>query len=176
MSRCDIMALVAVCLYCLAISSDGSRVLLGLTLVNRESKVSGIDFFQGMIRRDLQLTVTTDGAMGLIADTWLDSLRVRCCVSQDAEFVSECSHGKLGGAQLRGGATTNQGDSAPVGRGADQAGVFGAGPLERPLGQASVFGPRGEIACVKNGNSQECGESPWTFTGNSRLARVHSIR
>ena len=68
---------------CWAICSNGSRVLLDLTLANSESKVSAIEFFQGMIRRGLQppLTVTTDGAMGLIAAveaTWPRSLRVRC--------------------------------------------------------------------------------------------------
>ena len=70
-------------LCCWAICSDGSRVLLDMTLANSESKVSVVEFFQGMIRRGLQppLTVTTDGAMGLttaVDETWPRAYRVRC--------------------------------------------------------------------------------------------------
>lgn len=70
-------------LCCWAICSDGRRVLLDLTLANSESKEAAIDFFQGMVRRGLQppLTVTTDGAGGLVAAveaTWPRGLRVRC--------------------------------------------------------------------------------------------------
>ena len=172
---------------CWGICSNGSRVLLDLTLANSESKVSAMEFFQGMIRRGLQppLTVTTDGAMGLIAAveaTWPRSLRVRCWFHKmqnlhqkvppnmwsefrhrvidfrdapneaearsaagidggrlrwrfagslslldgrpgsfaepfecSAAASTKCSHGELGGAQLRGGAPKNQGDSAPLG-------------------------------------------------------------
>ena len=70
-------------LCCWGICSDGSRVLLDLTLANNESQAAVTEFLHGMIRRGLQapLTMTSDGAPGLISAlqaTWPRALRVRC--------------------------------------------------------------------------------------------------
>jgi transposase-like protein len=63
--------------------TDGSRVLLDLTLANNESYEATLDFLQSMIRRGLQtpLSCTTDGALGpikAIEATWPRSKRIRC--------------------------------------------------------------------------------------------------
>ena len=70
-------------LRCWGICSDGSRVLLDLTLANNESQAAVTEFLHGMIRRGLQapLTMTSDGAPGLISALQTTSpraLRVRC--------------------------------------------------------------------------------------------------
>ena len=69
-------------LCCWGICSDGSRVLLDLTLANNESQAAVTEFLQGMIRHGLRapLTMTSDGAPGLIAAleaTWPRAFRVR---------------------------------------------------------------------------------------------------
>lgn len=62
---------------------DGSKVLLDLTLARNESFEACLEFLQGMLRRGLPtpLTITTDGAAGLIKaveSTWPRSKRIRC--------------------------------------------------------------------------------------------------
>jgi hypothetical protein len=62
---------------------NGGKVLLDLTLTNGESEEAVVEFLRGMLRRGLRtpLTVTTDGAAGLIRAVeriWPLSLRLRC--------------------------------------------------------------------------------------------------
>jgi transposase-like protein len=62
---------------------DGRKVLLDMTCGNGESYESTMDFLRGMVKRGLRtpLTVTTDGARGLIKAVeaiWPKSLRIRC--------------------------------------------------------------------------------------------------
>ena len=69
-------------LCCWGICSDGSRVLLDLTLANNESQAAVTEFLHGMIRRGLRppLTMTSVGAPGLISAlqaTWPRALRIR---------------------------------------------------------------------------------------------------
>jgi putative transposase len=68
---------------CWAYLTDGSRVLIDLTTANAESYEACMDFLRNMIRRGLRtpLTVTTDGAAGLIKAVeaiWPKSKRIRC--------------------------------------------------------------------------------------------------
>jgi len=68
-----------------AILNDGRKVLLHLTLGNKESHSCWLDFIRDMIRRGLRrpLTVTTDGAPGLVRavnEAWPESVRIRCWV------------------------------------------------------------------------------------------------
>ena len=63
--------------------TDGSRVLLDLTLANNESYEAALEFIHGMICRGLQppLSCTTDGAPGLtkaVSAAWPRSKRIRC--------------------------------------------------------------------------------------------------
>ena len=63
--------------------TDGSRVLLDLTLANNESYEATLEFLHGMIRRGLPtpLSCTTDGAPGLIKaveSAWPRAKRIRC--------------------------------------------------------------------------------------------------
>nr|WP_269433393.1 transposase [Limnochorda pilosa] len=65
------------------ITVEGRRVLLHLALGNKESYANWLEFLRDMVSRGLEppLTVTTDGAPGLIRaveDMWPKSLRVRC--------------------------------------------------------------------------------------------------
>jgi len=65
------------------ITVEGQRVLLHLALGNKESHANWLEFLRDMVSRGLgtPLTVTTDGAPGLIRaveDMWPKSLRVRC--------------------------------------------------------------------------------------------------
>lgn len=65
------------------ITLEGRRVLLHLALGNKESYTNWLDFLRDMVGRGLNtpLTVTTDGAPGLIRaveEMWPKSLRVRC--------------------------------------------------------------------------------------------------
>lgn len=64
-------------------STDGSRVLLGLKTGNAEDIDTVMDFLRDMVGRGLKtpLTVTTDGALGLtkaVDQMWPRSLRIRC--------------------------------------------------------------------------------------------------
>jgi transposase-like protein len=70
-------------LCCWAYLTDGSKVLLDITTAQSESFDASLDFLRGMSNRGLRvpLTVTTDGAPGLIAAIeahWPQSLRIRC--------------------------------------------------------------------------------------------------
>jgi len=65
------------------ILSDGRKVLLHMSLGNKESREDWLDHLRDMIRRGLPLplTVTTDGAPGLIQaveTVWPESERIRC--------------------------------------------------------------------------------------------------
>jgi putative transposase len=64
---------------------DGSKVLVHMSLGQKESQASWLEHFRSLIQRGLPnpLTVTSDGAPGCIAaieSTWPDSERVRCWV------------------------------------------------------------------------------------------------
>lgn len=66
-----------------AICSDGSKVLLHLSLGNKESAESWLEHLRSVVSRNLPvpLTVTTDGAPGLIKAVeamWPQSERIRC--------------------------------------------------------------------------------------------------
>jgi putative transposase len=66
-----------------AICSDGSKVLLHLSLGNKESSESWLEHFRSVVSRNLPipLTITTDGAPGLIKAVeamWPESERIRC--------------------------------------------------------------------------------------------------
>jgi putative transposase len=66
-----------------AICRDGRKVLLHMTLGNKESFDAWLDMVRDMIRRGLRIPtmITTDGAPGLIAavkQAWPRSLRQRC--------------------------------------------------------------------------------------------------
>jgi transposase-like protein len=65
------------------ILSDGSKVLIHLSLGNKESHEGWLDHLRGLVRRGLKvpLTVTTDGAPGLIKAVeaiWPEAERIRC--------------------------------------------------------------------------------------------------
>lgn len=65
------------------ILSDGSKVLIHLSLGNKESYEGWLDHLRDLVRRGLKtpLTVTTDGAPGLIKaveSLWPETERVRC--------------------------------------------------------------------------------------------------
>jgi len=68
-----------------AILADGSKVLLHMGLGNKESREDWLEHFRDLVRRGLRepLTVTTDGAPGLIAAVeaiWPKAERIRCWV------------------------------------------------------------------------------------------------
>lgn len=68
-----------------AILADGRKVLLHLTLGNRESYECWQAMLRAMVRRGLRtpVSITSDGAPGLlraITETWPKSLRIRCWV------------------------------------------------------------------------------------------------
>lgn len=68
---------------CWACLTDGGKVLVDMTIGNSESYELSIDFLRGMVKRGLRtpLTVTTDGARGLIKAVdamWPKSKRIRC--------------------------------------------------------------------------------------------------
>lgn len=70
-------------LVCWAILEDGRKVLVDLTLGNKESHTAWLSFFREMTARGLKvpLTITSDGAPGAIRaieETWPNSLRCRC--------------------------------------------------------------------------------------------------
>ncbi len=67
------------------ILSDGSKVLIHLSLGNKESYEDWLDHLRDLVRRGLgiPLTVTTDGAPGLIKAVeaiWPEAERIRCWV------------------------------------------------------------------------------------------------
>ena len=66
-----------------AICSDGTRVLLHMTLGNKESNDAWLEHFRSLVSRNLPtpITVTTDGAPGLIKAVeamWPEAERCRC--------------------------------------------------------------------------------------------------
>jgi len=66
-----------------AILSDGSKVLLHISLGHKESHESWLEHFRSLVSRNLPdpLTVTSDGAPGCIKATeamWPESERIRC--------------------------------------------------------------------------------------------------
>jgi len=68
-----------------AITLEGRKLLLSLTLGNRESHEAWRDFLRDLVARGLPapLTITTDGAPGLLRavdEVWPRSLRLRCWV------------------------------------------------------------------------------------------------
>lgn len=68
-----------------AILADGSRVLVHMELGSKESYEDWLEHFRGLVRRGLPtpLTVTTDGAPGLIQAVeaiWPEADRIRCWV------------------------------------------------------------------------------------------------
>jgi putative transposase len=68
-----------------AILRDGSKVLLHMSLGNKESQDSWLEHFRSLVSRGLPtpLTVTTDGAPGLIKAVeamWPEAERIRCWV------------------------------------------------------------------------------------------------
>jgi len=68
-----------------AILADGSKVIIHMSLGNKESRDDWLEHFRDMVRRGLQppLTVTTDGAPGLIQAVetmWPEAERIRCWV------------------------------------------------------------------------------------------------
>src|SRR5690606_13815390 len=65
------------------ICSDGGKVLLHMSLGNKESQSAWLEHLRSLVSRSLPvpLTITTDGAPGLIAAVeamWPESERVRC--------------------------------------------------------------------------------------------------
>lgn len=75
---CDVAILCA-----WGICTDGSKVLLGLSTSNTESTAASVSFLRDLVARGLRapLTITTDGAPGLIAAVdrvWPKSHRIRC--------------------------------------------------------------------------------------------------
>ena len=65
------------------IQSDGSRVLVHMGLGNKESHADWLEHFRDLVKRGMKtpLTVTTDGAPGLIKALeaiWPESERIRC--------------------------------------------------------------------------------------------------
>ncbi len=68
-----------------AILLDGSKVLIHMSLGNKESYEDWLEHFRDLVRRGLRtpLTVTTDGAPGLIKAAcaiWPEAQRIRCWV------------------------------------------------------------------------------------------------
>jgi len=86
-----------------AILLDGSKVLVHLSLGNKESHASWTEHFRSLIQRGMPepLTVTSDGAPGAIAaieSTWPAAERIRCWVHKMKnvlEKVPEDQHGEI---------------------------------------------------------------------------------
>lgn len=77
-----------------AILRDGTKVLLSLSLGNKESHSDWLEFLRDMIRRGLRipLSVTSDGAPGLIKaieEVFPQSLRIRCWVHKMENLSSK---------------------------------------------------------------------------------------
>jgi transposase-like protein len=73
---------------------DGSKVLLHMSLGNRESQESWLEHFRSLVSRGLPtpLTVTSDGAPGLIAAIeamWPESERIRCWFHKMANVLDK---------------------------------------------------------------------------------------
>jgi putative transposase len=73
---------------------DGSKVLLHMSLGNRESTESWLEHFRSLVSRGLPtpLTVTSDGAVGLIKAIeamWPESERIRCWFHKMANILDK---------------------------------------------------------------------------------------
>ena len=85
------------------ICSDGSKVLLHMSLGNKESAESWLEHFRSLVSRNLPcpLTITSDGAPGLIKAIeamWPESERIRCWfhkMKNVLEKVPEQVHGLI---------------------------------------------------------------------------------
>ena len=74
---------------------DGSKVLLHMSLGNKESQSSWLEHFRSLVSRNLPtpLTVTSDGAPGLIAAIeamWPEAERIRCWFHKMANILDKC--------------------------------------------------------------------------------------
>ena len=77
-----------------AICADGSKELVHLSLGNHERSQSWLEHFRDVVRRGLPipLTVTTDGAPGLIQAveaSWPEAERIRCWVHKMANVLDK---------------------------------------------------------------------------------------
>ncbi len=77
-----------------AITVEGRKVLLSLSLGGRESYEAWREFLRDLVSRGLKvpLTITTDGAPGLIRaveETWPKSLRLRCWVHRTRNVLAK---------------------------------------------------------------------------------------
>ena len=84
--------------------AGGKKVLLSLSLGNKESYEAWLGFLRDMVSRGLPtpLTVTTDGAPGLlrvVGEVWADSLRLRCWVHRMRNFQAKVPPLTLAGKQ-----------------------------------------------------------------------------
>lgn len=78
---------------------DGSKVLLHMSLGNQESQESWLEHFRSLVSRNLPtpLTVTSDGAMGLIKAIeamWPEAERIRCWVHKMANLLDKVPDGQ----------------------------------------------------------------------------------
>lgn len=76
-----------------AVTREGRKVLLSLSVGNAESYEAWQDFLRDLVRRGLQppLTVTTDGAPGLIRAVerpWPNAVRIRCWAHKARNVLS----------------------------------------------------------------------------------------
>ena len=79
-----------------AICADGSKVLVHLSVGNQASYDAWLDDFRDVLRRGLPgpLTVTTDGAPGLIRAVeaiWPEAERIRCWVHKITNVLDKVS-------------------------------------------------------------------------------------
>jgi putative transposase len=87
------------------VTREGRKVLLSLSVGNAESYEAWQDFLRDLVRRGLQppLTVTTDGAPGLIRAVerqWPNTLRIRCWAHKVRNVLSRVPEAAQ--AQVRG--------------------------------------------------------------------------
>tara|TARA_B100000315_G_C14516907_1_gene559618 strand:- start:55 stop:1320 length:1266 start_codon:yes stop_codon:yes gene_type:complete len=84
-----------------AITWDGRKVLLSMTLGGKESSEAWLEFLRDLAQRGLQtpLAVTTNGNRGLIPavdQMWPNSLRLRCWVHKMRNFASKVPDDRWG--------------------------------------------------------------------------------
>lgn len=81
-------------LVCWGILRDGSKVLLHMSLGNKESHEGWLGHFRSLVSRGMPtpLTVTSDGAPGCIKaidGMWPEAERIRCSLPQDEEHPGQ---------------------------------------------------------------------------------------